>query len=68
MATPTLPERVAPSAPLLERDPVAPPPPANPFSAFWATGQVPARANTFLDTIAEIVALAKIRSFAVLHL
>lgn len=67
-AAQSLPEQTPPSSPPRERNPLAPPPPANPFSAFWATGQVPARANTFLDTIAQIVALAKIRNFQVLGL
>lgn len=45
-----------------------PKPPANPFSAFWASGRVPTRANTFLEMTAKASALGKERSFQVLNL
>lgn len=45
-----------------------PKPPENPFSAFWASGRVPTRANTFLEMAAKASALGKERSFQILEL
>ncbi len=55
------------SAPVT-RDPLIPRPPENPFSAFWASGRVPTRANEFLNMAARASALGKERSFQVLQL
>jgi ubiquinone/menaquinone biosynthesis C-methylase UbiE len=53
---------------LPERDPLAPTPPANPISAFWASGRVPANVNEWLDRAAKVMQIGKERSFQVLQL
>jgi ubiquinone/menaquinone biosynthesis C-methylase UbiE len=57
---------VAPPAP--QRDPMLPKVPDSHFSAFWASGRVPTRANTFLEMAAKASALGKERSFQILNL
>jgi SAM-dependent methyltransferase len=56
------------TTPSPSRDPMIPRPPENPFSAFWASGRVPTRANEFLNMAAYASALGKERSFQVLQL
>jgi ubiquinone/menaquinone biosynthesis C-methylase UbiE len=54
--------------PIPERDPLAPAPPANPVSAFWSSGRVPANVNEWLDRVAKMQQVGKERSFQVLNL